>query len=409
MTITTPRPSSPVDTSTSAETILSTGAFTVGYRALVDAFKTLSWATAGRRAMPVFSSRVRATVLADEVELCAFDGDNAVTVTVPATATTPGRMLLEHTSALKVLAAAVKGARKPELDALEVRITTDDAQPVIHVLGYGVPLDANVTVDRFPDLPPTTPASHVLTRADFAALLDRVIPAVDRGDTLPILTGVHTVLTPSDVTCTATDRYRLATGTVAATGTTCETVLIPGLALAKVMPHLSGDEIRIGVDTIDDSTWVTIASDTTTARIRGLDGQYPTVASVLDQTATRTVIIDRAQLHQAATRAAALTSATAVRNSPVRIVVAGNSLTIDPASDYPDKVTSPSVPTTTIGDDADWVSGVNPPFLLDAIASLTTDQVEIHLSEPRKPLVLTDHSDEKPTYRHLLMPVRVAQ
>ena len=44
--------------------------------------------------------------------------------------------------------------------------------------------------------------------------------------------------------------------------------------------------------------------------------------------------------------------------------------------------------------------------LLDAIATLTADKVTLHLTDPGRPMILTDADDT--TYRHVLMPVRLA-
>ena len=96
---------------TSDEKTPSTGAFTVAHRDLVDALKTLALPATGRKQLPVFS-RALATVRPDQVELTTFDFDVAATVTLPATGTTTGRMLLDHPSLTKVLSAAVKGTTK---------------------------------------------------------------------------------------------------------------------------------------------------------------------------------------------------------------------------------------------------------------------------------------------------------
>lgn len=96
---------------TADEKTPSAGTFTAGYRALVDALKTLALPAAGRKPLPVFS-RVLATVRPGEVELTTFDFDTAATVTLPVTGAAPGRMLLDHPSITKVLAAAVKGSPK---------------------------------------------------------------------------------------------------------------------------------------------------------------------------------------------------------------------------------------------------------------------------------------------------------
>ena len=218
------------------EKIPSTGALITGYRGLAEALKTLALPAAGRKPLPVFS-RILVTVRADEIELTTFDFDTAATVTLPATGTSPGQLLLDHPSLTKVLSAAVKGSRKATVDQLDVTIDTPDHTPVVHVAGYSIPLDDTVTVDAFPALPATTAPTHVVDREALSVLVDRVTVAADRGDTLPILTGINATLDKGSMTLTATDRYRLASGTIPANGTTTEKVLIPAATLAKLLPR----------------------------------------------------------------------------------------------------------------------------------------------------------------------------
>ncbi|MGL5823620.1 MAG: DNA polymerase III subunit beta [Nocardioides sp.] len=389
------------------ETTPSTGAFTTSYRALVGALKTLALPTTGRKSLPVFT-RIRATVRAGHLVLTTFDFDTAVTVTVPATGTTAGEMLLDHPSITKILSAAAKGLSKAAADRLEVTVTTPDHTPVVHTNGYSLPLDDTVPVDAFPDLPATTPSTHVVDRQDLVALVERVTVAADRGDTLPILTGILANLDTSTLTLTATDRYRLASGTIAVNGTSTEKVLIPAVTLSKLLPHLSSPQTRMGVDVIAGITWVTVADDNTTIRIRTLDGEYPKVSSILNQEPTRSVTLARAALLQAATRAASLSAAVKATNSPVMITVTGSELTVAPATvGDRTKVTAPALQGAVVGETDRWVTGANPAFLLAAIATLSADEVTLHLTDPSRPMVLTDA--DSTDYRHVLMPVRFAQ
>ena len=390
------------------EKIPSAGAFTADYRDLVAALKTLALPAAGRKQLAVFS-RVLATVRPGEIELTTFDFDAAATVTLPVTGATPGRMLLDHPSLTKILSAAVKGSPKGIVDQLDVTVDTPDHTPVVHVAGYSLPLDDTVTVDAFPELPQTTAPTHVVDREVLSTLVERVTVAVDRGITLPILTGIHAVLDKHSLTLTGTDRYRLARGTIPVNGTTTEKVLIPATVLSKLLPRLTSPQARLGVDVIASVTWLTLADDTTTIRIRTLDGEYPTVSSVLEQTSTRTVTLARAQLFQAAVRAASLSAAVkAGKTNPVEITVCSGALTIAPTTDGDrTKITAPALPADVDGETGVWATFADPAYLLDAIASMTADQVTLHLADPARPIVLTNAGDTD--YRHLLMPIRQAR
>ena len=45
--------------------------------------------------------------------------------------------------------------------------------------------------------------------------------------------------------------------------------------------------------------------------------------------------------------------------------------------------------------------------VFDAITTLTADEVTLHLTDPDRPMILTDAGDAD--YRHVLMPVRLTR
>ena len=304
-----------------------------------------------------------------------LDFETAATVILPATGAAPGRMLLDHPAAYQGPSAAVKGSanhRRPS----RRHDRHPRPHPVVHLAGYSLPWTTPVTVDAFPDPPPTTAPTHVVDREALSALVERVTVAADRGDTLPILTGINTVLDKGSMTLTATDRYR-PFGTIPVNGTTTEKVLIPAPVPAKLLPRLTSAGVRLGVDVIAGVTWLTLADDSTTGRIRTLDGDYPRVSRSWEQAPTRTVTLDRAQLSRRATRAASLSAAVkAAKNNPVTITVGPTALTIAPATDGDRaKVTAPALPADIAGQTEAWTTGANAAFLPDAIATLTADKV----------------------------------
>ncbi len=67
------------------------------------------------------------------------------------------------------------------------------------------------------------------------------------------------------------------------------------------------------------------------------------------------------------------------------------------------------MPALVAGHQGRWVTGVNPAFFLEAVASVDAAEVTLHLGEPVKPLVLTaggEGNDSSASFRHIVMPVR---
>ena len=406
MTITTTR-----STTSSIAPEAHSGGFTVGYRQLSEAVRATAVA-AKSKVLPVLA-RVLVDSDQDGARLTTFNFDTAITVELDgATERTRGRMLIEHAVFTRVLAAAGKGSTKRHLDELEVRLDVIDGVPTVHVDGYAVPVEAVITPDQFPALPPTTPATHVLDRVAFTDLFERCRGAADRGATLPILTAVRLDLEADVCVATATDRYRLATGSVPARGTRSETVLAPADTVATVLHHLSGSDLAIGTDSIEGSEWLTVQSGSVTARIRTVAGTYPSVATVISTSGgPLTVTVPRAALAAAATKAAAITTAAADKRTPARVVVGPDGITIEPGSSAGRACTAPAVPAQVEHHTQTWVAGVNPAFFVDAVNSFDVDEVTLHLGDPARPMVLTaagELNESTAAFRHVLMPVRFA-
>ncbi len=388
------------------------GGFTVGYRQLSEALRTIAVA-AKSTSLPVLQ-QVLVDVYRGRARLTTFDFDTAVTVELAgARDCTKGRMLIEHAAFARVLAAAVKGGTKRHLDQLEVRVDVVDGAPTVRVDGYAVPLEAKLSPDRFPALPRTTPATHVLDRAAFTGLFERCRRAADRGDTLPILTAVRLELAVDGVVATATDRYRLATGSVPARGTTSETVLAPAETVAAVLGRLDGDELAVGTDLIGESVWLTVQAGVVTARILTINGAYPSVASTLSSAGgPLTVTVPRAALAAAAAKAAAITAATADKTTAARVVVGPETVTVEPGSGGGRACSAPALAARVGLFGEAWVAGVNPVFFVEAVTSVDADEVTLHLGDPARPLVLTaagEPNGSAAAFRHVLMPVRFAR
>lgn len=386
-----------------------TGAFTVGYRDLVDAVKALALATGGPKPMPILRAAL-VTVSDEEAIMGTFDYEVSVTVRLSAEDTVPGVMLVDVPSLTKVISAAGKGTTKAIMDRSRVTVTVADGIPTVSFSGYAVPLcDSVAAVDQYPSTPATSPATHTVDRAAFTALVSRVIVAASTDTNYPILTGIHAAIARDEITLTATDRFRLAAGTVRAiNGDTVTSAVIPAAVLAKVLAHMHAPHIDLGISDAAGTVWATISDGTTVVRVHTIDGEYPrrVVSRIMEQIPEREVTVSRAALLKAATVAAALSAATTSAREPLTITVDADTLTVAPATKGDrDKVKAPALPATVEGNTARWVAGVNPAYFLAAIGTLVGDKVTLSLTGPERPMFLTD-AGGFPTFKHVVMPVR---
>lgn len=349
--------------------------------------------------------RVLLEVTGEDVALTAWSPDASLTVRVPVRAAVEGRFILAHADLAKMLAAAVKGATKSEVDHCEATITATSEGAELGVAGYSVPVAADSHADEFPEIPASTPGTHVVGRDDFSAMFVRVAKAAGTDELLSIFCQVRAVMGADGVTLTATDRYRIANGTVPATGTCEEAVLLPAVFIAKLLPLLTEDQITLGVDHVDADTWTTIACGPLTARARSHTDTYPRIDHLLKAGGAGLVNIDANQLRKAVSRAAALTTALGDRGTPLRIGVdpVASTITVVPATTQ-GIGTAPAL-SADVDTANDWLGGINPTYLIEALTHLHGDTTTMHLGRPNKPLMLTGDD----TYRHVVMLMRLPQ
>ena len=404
-TITIERPSTEAVESTSPPA----GAFTARRADLIEALTSTSLAVAKRGSLPIMG-QVLLTCRNGDLTMTTFDGEFAVIVRLPGAATADGQLLLEHAGLTKTLAAIAKGERKADADAMTITVISTTSGPVLAASGYEIPLHASPSVQDFPTLPPVMPGTHVVDRAAFSQTAARVLVAADRGDTLPILTGVRLTLERDSVHLVATDRYRLATARLSATGTSDETTLVLGAFLGKVLKRMSGQTLSISVDNTDGTRWVTWSAGQTTALTLELAGEYPKVASIIPANTECTVTVDRKALAAATIKAAAITKAAAGANTPVRLVVSPAGITVAPSVETGQgQVRAPELDATITGI-TEMTIGANPTFLGDMLAAFAGETITLHLDTPSKPFVATNEPTgltDPGAYLHVLMPVRV--
>lgn len=383
------------------------GACQVSYRALQEALRTTALGTG--KQMPVLGQVLVEMLPEGQVTLTTYNYDAAITVAVEGTVSVAGRMLVRHDAMTKVLAAAVKGARKTVLDTAVVDLEVVDGEPVIRAQGYTVPLEATVDLQDFPEVPSASVPTHVLDRAAMVDTLQRVLVAAEKGDHLPILNGTHVTGTTEQLQFVATDRYRLARGTVAANGTTEVSTTLPAPVIGPLLARLADDEVRFAVSDSTARELVTITCGAVTAVITALVGDYPSTGRILDGEHTTRVTADRDELLEAATRAAAITTAAAGKQTPVMVAVTAEGISIAPGTGSAGRATAPVLAAETEGQDV--TVGANPPFLVEAIKAVTAERVTIDLGSPddrSRPLAFTAAEADPADYRHVLMPVRLA-
>jgi DNA polymerase-3 subunit beta len=389
------------------------GAFTTTRATLVDALATVGVAVSARPSAPVLAGVLLESEGTDLL-VRGFDYDAAVTVRIPDAVDVPGRFLVSHSELSKLVAALVKGMRKRDADSLPVTVRVQDSQfATVELAECAMPMEL-LPVSDYPSLPALPPTFAHVDGSRFTSQTRRVLCAVGRDDTLPMLTGVKINVSDSGLTLAGTDRYRLALAYVHAGivpgNAPSSGALIEGTLLAKILPKL-GHEIRVGYGPGPFGALVSLESGrvSVVARLHN-DGGFVKYADNLPTEAVGTVVVDRADLLTQTRRAAGVLSAKNNKMAPITLTVGTGSVHVAPYLGEGDQhVRTCALPARTNGI-AELTLGLDHRFFTDAVDSFTGQSITLHIQGPHRPCVLTDAPNglSDPTaFRHLVMPRRL--
>ncbi len=365
--------------------------------------EAVTWVARGLPARPPVP--VLAGVLLEASEegtltLSAFDYEVSARITVPAEVATGGKVLV-----LGRLLSDI--SRNLPNRPIEVSSEGNKLQLTCGSSRFSLLL---MPSDDYPSLPVSPEGSGTIDGDVFTQAVTQVSIAADRGDTLPILTGVRMEIDGDKVTLLATDRYRLAMRELTwhpSSASAEHVALIPARTLsdtAKALGASGSVQLALGSSAGGDGL-IGFQAGQRRATTRLLDGEYPKVTSIFPTTVDTESVMKTSDLVEAVKRVALV----AERNTPVRLRFSEGQVAIE-AGTGDDAQASEAVEAVLTGPEIEIA--FNPQFLLDGLGALGTPYARLSFTQPSRPAVLTGphdlESDSDQSYRYVLMPVRFA-
>jgi DNA polymerase-3 subunit beta len=332
--------------------------------------------------------------------LSAFDYEVSARITVAAEVTEPGTVLV-----LGRLLADI--SRNLPARPIDVVTESNKVQVTCGSTRFSLLM---MPVDDYPTLPSAPAISGTIDGEVFTQAVAQVAIAADRGDTLPILTGVRVEIEGDKITLLATDRYRLAMRELTWNPQTTDVshvALVPARTLSetsKALGALGSIEIHLGHGTAVDGL-IGFEAGQRRATTRLLDGDYPKVTSIFPSSADTESVIETTALVEAVRRVALV----AERNTPVRLRFSDGQVTIE-AGAGDGAQASEAVEAVLVGPEIEIA--FNPQFLLDGLGAVGTAYSHLAFTQSGRPAVLSGQAeldgDADNSYRYVLMPVRFA-
>ncbi len=365
--------------------------------------EAVTWVARGLPARPPVPVLAGILLRADEdgtLTLSAFDYEVSARITVAAEVSEPGTVLVLG----RLLADISRNLPDRPIDVStegsKVQVTCGSSRFSLLMM----------PADDYPTLPSSPQPSGSIDGHLFTQAVAQVSVAADRGDTLPILTGVRVEIEGDTMTLLATDRYRLAMRELHWNPTATDAshvVLIPARTLSDISRSLGASgsvDVALGTAAGGDGLVGFEAGQRhTTTRL--LDGEYPKVSSIFPSSSETESVVRTSDLVEAVKRVALV----AERNTPVRLRFSEGQVAIE-AGTGDDAQASEAVEATLTGPEIEIA--FNPTYLLDGLGAVGTPFSRISFTQASRPAVLTGQAEEDgesdTSYRYVLMPVRFA-
>ena len=255
----------------------------------------------------------------------------------------------------------------------------------------------------FPPVPSGTEGRKVqLSQADLKDAIEQTVIAASSDEGRPVLTGVYAQLNGGHVTFAATDGHRLAVKTLAvpADGQQPDTMVIPARALAELSRILKGGSEQVDLTVAPQKNQVFFKAGDVELMSRLIEGTYPNYQQVIPAQST-TTITTKTQDLLFTTKMVSLFSKDAA--NVIKFKTEGGKLTLT--------ANTSEVGQNVAGVDAkidgqDLQVAFNSKYLLDVLAILGTEEVQLGFTGPLNPGIIRPVG--KDDYLYIIMPVRVA-
>jgi DNA polymerase III subunit beta len=254
--------------------------------------------------------------------------------------------------------------------------------------------------DDFPVIAETDlPTKFGLPVETLKQLIDKTRFAISTEETRYYLNGIFLHVTGDEMRAVATDGHRLARVTVpvpdGAAG--MPDVIIPRKCVAEIRKLLDEADGDVEVSLSGSKIRFALGNAVLTSKL--IDGTFPDYSRVIPTGNDRLLRIDTQSLKQGVDRVAAIASE---KTRAVKMALDKDRITLS--------VTSPENGTASEDVPADYSSpafevGFNSKYLLDILAEIDADLVEVHLADAAAPTLIRE-GDASPAL-YVLMPMRV--
>lgn len=358
---------------------------------LAKALSVVGRVVSSRSSLPILSNILLSTD-ANRLKLTATNLEIGINYWVGSKVDEEGSVTIPARLFTDFVASLPDGALALEANDTALAVKTDHHEA--HING--------IAADEFPLIPELkAKPAVVMSGPDFRDALTQVVGAASADESRPVLAGVYLYSDEQNLTLVATDSYRLAERKLKLPkNSQALSVIVPAKTmqeLARVLADMEGD---LSIFVADNQVMFKIDNVELTSRL--IEGQFPPYQQIIPTKTETAIEISTADF----TRITKVASLFARENAGgIRLEIKkGGEVSISSSASQLGENTS-SAECVTKGDDGEI--SLNARYLLDALASMRSEEVELAVSGKLSACVLRPVSEKQaPEYLHIIMPLR---
>lgn len=372
--------------------------FTTKRNGFLDIIQTTQRAVSSKSVIPVMSGIL--FNVNKVVNLQATDLEMSINSTHEADIEEPGNVVLPARLLLDVIKNFNEG---------DIFIQTHNS--VIFIRSGNAEFKLNtLPSDDFPEIKPLQ-ASKESISVEGDMIKDgiiRVIKAVARDESRPILTGIYIKINNNDIEFATTDSYRLAV--YKSTSQRVDKPKNPksniqSLTSSMVVPYRVMDELikiingNIKIDIEYDENNIRFSIGGTQLISRLIDGNYPPYNQLIPNEFKHSIKVNTSELSNSIRRMVSVAG-----NNPIKMVIDKDTLTVSAINQGIGEALD-KIKVKFTGEP--YTIAFNSNYLLDGIQACGCDEITLNLNEQNRPVLLKPAKEESFDFSYIIMPVRV--
>ena len=328
-----------------------------------------------------------------EVTFSVFDYEVSAKATISANVEKPGKVLIQARLLSDIISKLPSDS--VSIDHLESRVQINSGSSKFSL--------SAMSMTEYPATPNTPAGTGTVAGELFADAINQVSVAASREEVTPVLTAVMISANSKELSLIATDRFRVATRTIAWQGPSSEKeILIPVRVVGEIAKTFAHEkEISIGFAE-GDKEIIGFSSGSKSVTTSTIKGKYPAVLSLFPSDTPHFAVANTNDLINATKRVGLVVD----RDKPLRYKFSGSEVTLESiGSDIADA--TEQVNCSLTGDEN--IVSLKPQYLIDALSGIDTEMVSLGFTSnpnnPNKPgPVLITPVGSSQRYKYLLQP-----